>query len=157
MIRLLLVEDETLFRLGLSRLLSLTGEFLIVGEAGDGEQAIALIAALKPDVVIMDIQMPHMSGIAALQKLRQSGDITPVILITTFDDEESFLLGMRAGASAFLRKDIALEDLTSAIHSAKRRANTASIDYRKDFAKARANQTSLRLARSSRPDIEARN
>ena len=124
MIRLLLVEDETLFRLGLSRLLSLTGEFLIVGEAGDGEQAIALIAALKPDVVIMDIQMPHMSGIAALQKLRQSGDITPVILITTFDDEESFLLGMRAGASAFLRKDIALEDLTSAIHSAEKGERT---------------------------------
>ena len=119
MIRLLLVEDETLFRLGLSRLLSLTGEFLIVGEAGDGEQAVALIAALRPDVVIMDIQMPLMSGITALQKLRQSGDMTPVILITTFDDEESFLLGMRAGASAFLRKDIALEDLTSAIHSAE--------------------------------------
>ncbi len=120
MIRLLLVEDETLFRLGLSRLLSLTGEFVIAGEGTDGEHALSLISALKPEVVIMDIQMPRMSGIAALQKLRGAGDMTPVILITTFDDEESFLLGMRAGASAFLRKDIALEDLTAAIHSAAR-------------------------------------
>lgn len=124
MMRLLIAEDETLFRLGLTRLLGLSGEFSVAGEASNGAEALALINALKPDVVIMDIQMPRMSGIAALQQLRQSGDTTPVILITTFDDEEAFLLGMRAGASAFLRKDIPLEDLTAAIHAASRGERT---------------------------------
>ena len=116
--RLVIVDDETLFRLGLSRLLGLSGEFQVVGEAGDGEQALPLVAALKPDVVIMDIQMPRLGGVATLQKMREAGDHTPVILITTFDDEAAFLLGMRAGASAFLRKDIALDDLTATIHAA---------------------------------------
>lgn len=123
-IRLVLVEDETLFRLGLSRLLGLSGEFVVAGEAGDGEQALPLIAALKPDVVIMDVQMPRLGGPATIQKLREAGDKTPVILITTFDDEDSFLLGMRAGASAFLRKDIGLDDLTAAIHAAARGERT---------------------------------
>jgi DNA-binding NarL/FixJ family response regulator len=124
MIRLLIADDETLFRLGLSRLLSLSGEFLVAGEAGDGEKALGLIASLKPDAVIMDVQMPRLSGVAALQKLRDAGDLTPVILITTFDEDDAFLLGMRAGASAFLRKDIGLDDLTAAIHAAVRGERT---------------------------------
>ena len=118
MIRLLVVDDETLFRLGLQKLLSLNSELHVVGEASNGEEALALVAALKPDVVIMDVQMPRLGGPATIQRLRETGDETPVILITTFDDEEAFLLGMRAGACAFLRKDIALEDLTAAIHAA---------------------------------------
>lgn len=120
MIRLLIVEDETLFRLGLQRLLTLSGEFEVAGEASDGEEAIEAIAAVRPDVVIMDVQMPRLGGVAALQRLRAAGNTTPVILITTFDEEDSFLLGMRAGASAFLRKDIALEDLTETIRAAAR-------------------------------------
>lgn len=120
MIRIVVVEDETLFRLGLQRLLSLSPDIVSVGEASDGEEALRVVAKLEPDVVIMDVHLPKVSGIAALQKLRESGDNTPVILISTFDDEDSFLLGMRAGASAFLRKDVSLETLTQTVHSALR-------------------------------------
>jgi DNA-binding NarL/FixJ family response regulator len=122
--RILIADDEKLFLLGLSRLLTLSGEFQVVGEASDGAHAISMAATLKPDVLIMDVQMPRIGGVAALQQLRESGNTTAVILITTFDDEASFLLGMRAGASAFLRKDIGVDDLTAAIHAAARGERT---------------------------------
>jgi DNA-binding NarL/FixJ family response regulator len=120
MIRIVIVEDETLFRLGLQRLLSLNPEFTTIGEAGDGEQAVEVISSLRPDLVIMDVNLPKLSGIGALQKLRENGDRTPVILVSTFDEEDAFLRGMRAGASSFLRKDVSLESLTATIHAALR-------------------------------------
>ena len=120
MIRIVVVEDETLFRLGLQRLLSLNAEFSMVGDACDGEQALRVVNTLKPDLVIMDVNLPKLSGIGALQRLRENGDTTPVILVSTFDEEDAFLRGMRAGASAFLRKDISLESLTAAILAALR-------------------------------------
>jgi DNA-binding NarL/FixJ family response regulator len=120
MIRIVVVEDETLFRLGLQRLLSLNAEFSMIGDACDGEQALRVVNTLKPDLVIMDVNLPKLSGIGALQKLRETGDTTPVILVSTFDEEDAFLRGMRAGASAFLRKDISLESLTAAILAALR-------------------------------------
>lgn len=120
MIRIVIVEDETLFRLGLHKLLTLNPEFSVEGEAGDGEQAVALVEALRPDLVIMDVNLPRLSGVGALQKLREAGNQTPVILVSTFDEEDAFLRGMRHGASAFLRKDVSLEDLTAVIHAAVR-------------------------------------
>lgn len=120
MIRLLVVEDETLFRLGLQKLLSLNDEFEVVGEAADGEDAVRKVDRMSPDVVIMDVNLPKLSGIGALERLRERGCGTPVILLTTFDEEDSFLKGMRAGASAFLRKDVPFADLTATIHAALR-------------------------------------
>jgi DNA-binding NarL/FixJ family response regulator len=120
MIRLLVVEDETLFRLGLQKLLSLHAEFSIVGEAAQGEEALTQIRALRPDVVIMDVNLPRLSGVQALEKMRAEGLETPVILLSTFDEEEAFLKGMRAGASAFLRKDVPFDELVSAIQAAMR-------------------------------------
>lgn len=108
MIRLLVVEDETLFRVGLQKLLSLHEEFEIIGEAADGEEAVLAVQELRPDAVIMDVHLPRCSGIVALERLRELGVQTPVILLSTFDEEDSFLKGMRAGASAFLRKDVPL-------------------------------------------------
>lgn len=124
MIRLLIVEDETLFRLGLQTLLSLNPNFTIAGHAVDGKAALAQIAELKPDLVLMDVNLPMLSGVAALQSLRAAGDQTPVILISTFDEEDAFLQGMRAGASGFLRKDVPLADLTAAIEAAIRGERT---------------------------------
>lgn len=124
MIRLVLVDDETLFRLGLRTLLELNPDFQVAGQAADGEQALAVVATEKPDAVIMDVNLPRLSGVAALKTLRERGDATPVILISTFDEEDAFLQGMRAGASAYLRKDVTLPDLTAAIHSALRGERT---------------------------------
>lgn len=120
MIRLLVVEDETLFRLGLQKLLGLHEEFQVVGDAADGEEALARVAELTPDVVIMDVNLPRLSGIQALERLRDAGVQTPVILLSTFDEEDAFLKGMRAGASAFLRKDVPFADLASTIQAALR-------------------------------------
>jgi len=120
MIRIVIVEDETLFRLGLQRLLELNPAFQVAGVAADGVQAVEVVQACKPDLVILDVNLPKQSGIDALLQLRNGGDATPVILVSTFDEEDAFLRGMRAGAGAFLRKDVPLEDLTSAIHAVLR-------------------------------------
>ncbi len=120
MIRILVVEDETLFRLGLQKLLGLRPDFAVIGEAVDGLDALEQIASLRPDVVIMDVNLPRLSGIGTLEKLRADGNPVPVILISTFDEEEDFLCGMRAGASAFLRKDVSFQELTGAIEAALR-------------------------------------
>ncbi len=118
MIRLVLVEDEALVRLGMRQLLGFDPRIQLIADAASGDEALELIARESPDVVLMDVRLPGMSGVEVLKALRQRGIATPVILITTFDDEQAFLQAMHAGASAFLRKDISLEDLTAAIDAA---------------------------------------
>ena len=115
MIRVVLVDDQTLVRSGIRGLLALTDDIRVVEEAADGDQALAIIAAAKPDVVLLDIRMPGRSGIAVLQALKDSAQLPPTILLTTFDDDEALLDGMRAGAKGFLLNDISLERLTDAI------------------------------------------
>ena len=117
MIRIVLVDDQTLVRSGIRGLLALTDDIEVVDEAGDGEQALAVIAAAKPDVVLLDIRMPGRSGIEVLKALKDSGNLPPTILLTTFDDDEALLEGIRAGAKGFLLKDISLERLTEAIRA----------------------------------------
>jgi YesN/AraC family two-component response regulator len=85
-IRIVLVEDEMLVRSGIRGLLSLGQEILVVAEAADGEEAIAVIRSHKPDVVLLDVRMPRRSGIEVLQALRATGSLPPTILLTTFDD-----------------------------------------------------------------------
>ncbi len=115
MIRLLLVEDEALIRLGLRQLLSFDPRIEIVADAHDGPAALAALETAQPDIVLMDVRMPGLSGVEVLKEMRARGILTPVILITTFDDETAFLQAMHAGASAFLRKDITLDELKSVI------------------------------------------
>lgn len=117
MIRVVLVDDQTLVRSGIRGLLALTEDIQVVDEAGDGEQALRVIAAAKPDVVLLDIRMPGRSGIDVLKALQDSGELPPTILLTTFDDDAALLEGIRAGAKGFLLKDISLERLTEAIRS----------------------------------------
>lgn len=117
MIRVLLVDDQTLVRSGIRGLLALTGDIEVVGEAADGEAAIAAIGALAPDVVLLDVRMPGCSGIEVLRRLRAEGEPPPTILLTTFDDDEALLEGMRAGAKGFLLKDISLERLAAEIRN----------------------------------------
>ncbi|PKM07990.1 MAG: DNA-binding response regulator [Gammaproteobacteria bacterium HGW-Gammaproteobacteria-4] len=116
MIRVCLVDDQTLVRQGVRSLLALSDDIIeVVGEASDGRQALDLIANVRPDVVLMDMRMPVMSGLEALQALSLRGDLPPTIILTTFDDDQLVLAGIKAGARGYLLKDVSLDQLVSAI------------------------------------------
>lgn len=117
MIRICLVDDQTLVRQGIRSLLALAEGIEVVGEAGDGKQAIELIPELKPDVVLMDMRMPAMSGLEALQALSRINALPPTIILTTFDDDQLVLAGLKAGAKGYLLKDVSLEELVTAIET----------------------------------------
>jgi DNA-binding NarL/FixJ family response regulator len=115
MIRVLLVDDQTLVRKGVKSLLALAPAIEVIGEAADGQQAIEFIAEIKPDVVLMDMRMPVKSGLEAIQELSASGHLPPTIILTTFDDDELVLAGIKSGAKGYLLKDVSLEQLVEAI------------------------------------------
>jgi DNA-binding NarL/FixJ family response regulator len=119
-IRILLVDDQSLFREGLRTLLSLQADFAIVGEAGNGEQAVQLATQLAPDVVLMDMHMPVLDGVAATRKLREQVPAVRVIALTTFDDDEYVFEALRAGAVGYLLKDTPSERLFEAIRATHR-------------------------------------
>ncbi len=115
MIRLLLVDDQDLIRRGLRALLKSDFELEIVGEAADGQGAIAQTAALQPDVILMDIRMPVMDGVGATQVICQRFPHAKVLILTTFGDETYVTQAMQSGASGYLLKDTPFEELTQAI------------------------------------------
>ena len=117
MIRICLVDDQTLVRQGIRSLLALAEGIEVVAEAGDGKQAVELIPQVKPDVVLMDMRMPAMSGLEALQALARTGELPPTIILTTFDDDQLVLAGLKAGAKGYLLKDVSLEQLVGAIQT----------------------------------------
>lgn len=119
-IRVLLVDDQALFREGLSTLLSLNQDIQVVGEAGNGEEALRAATTLKPDVILMDLRMPVLDGVAATRQLKESDNPARVIVLTTFDDDETIFDGLRAGAVGYLLKDVSSEKLIEAIHAAAR-------------------------------------
>lgn len=117
MIRVCLIEDQTLVREGIRSLLALSKEIEVVGEAGDGEEAIHVIAGTRPDVVLLDMKLPRRSGLDVLQELGHRGRLPPTLVLTTFDDDEPVLGALKACARGFLLKDVTLEQLTVAIHT----------------------------------------
>lgn len=110
-IRIVLADDQPLIRTGLRVLMADTPDMEIVGEAGTGAEAVALVDETRPDVVVMDIRMPDMDGIEATRRIRTAH----VLMLTTFDDDEYVYGSLRAGASGFLVKDMALEEILAAI------------------------------------------
>ncbi len=110
-----LVDDQTLVRQGIRSLLELSDDIRIVGEAADGTQALDLIPQTKPDVVLLDMRMPGMSGLDVLNALAARGDLPPTIILTTFDDDQLVLAGLKAGARGYLLKDVSLEQLVNAV------------------------------------------
>ena len=120
MIRLVLIEDQTLVRRGLRALLDLTGDMSIVAEAADGEEGARVVRRERPDVVLLDVRMPGKNGIDLLNELRRTDELPPTILLTTFDDDEALLDGIKAGARGYLLKDVSLEQLTDAIRTVSR-------------------------------------
>lgn len=119
-IRVMLADDQHLVREGICSLLALSKAVEVVGQVQDGAQVVDGVTRFSPEVVLLDIRMPGMSGIEALHALRERGMEVPVILLTTFDDDEFFLQGMKAGAKGFLLKDVTLESLVKAIEAVHR-------------------------------------
>jgi DNA-binding NarL/FixJ family response regulator len=116
-IRILLVDDQELLRMGFRMVLEAQPGMEVVGEAGDGREALALTRQLQPDVVLMDVRMPGMDGVHATRVLVDGGSSARVIILTTFDLDEYAHAALRAGASGFLLKDAPTADLLSAIRA----------------------------------------
>ncbi|GAA1069695.1 MULTISPECIES: response regulator transcription factor [Kitasatospora] len=116
-IRVLLVDDQPLLRTGFRMILEAESDLVVVGEAGDGQQALEQVRALQPDVVLMDIRMPRMDGVEATRRIAGPGRDGPakVLVLTTFDLDEYVVEALRAGASGFLLKDVPAEELVQAI------------------------------------------
>jgi DNA-binding NarL/FixJ family response regulator len=114
-IQVILADDQPLVRAGLRMLITQTPDIDVAGEAGTGTEAVQLARDTDPDVVVMDIRMPGMDGIEATQLITGGGTDTRVLVLTTFDDDDYVYGALRAGASGFLVKDMALEDILTAI------------------------------------------
>jgi DNA-binding NarL/FixJ family response regulator len=117
MIKVLLVDDQSLIRQGLRALLELEPDLEIVGEAEDGQQAINFVAEFQPDVVLLDIRMPIMDGVAATREIQKRFVKTKILVLTTFDDDEYVSAALQNGAMGYLLKDTPSEELAVAIRA----------------------------------------
>jgi DNA-binding NarL/FixJ family response regulator len=113
-IRVLLVDDHALARAGLRTILCPEEGFLVVGECGDGDEVPEAVRTVRPDVVIMDVRMPRVNGAEATRRMRESSTAPPVLVLTTFQDDEVLSAALRAGAAGFLLKDAPGEDILRA-------------------------------------------
>ncbi len=120
MIRVVVADDDALVRAGLSLILGADPGIEVVAEAADGREAVSAAALHRPDVVLMDIRMPRMDGLAATEALRADGEGPVVIVLTTFNTDEYVLRALRAGASGFLLKDVPPTDFLQAVRIAAR-------------------------------------
>jgi NarL family two-component system response regulator YdfI len=119
-IRILVADDHLIVRQGLRLILETAPDLELVGEAADGAEAVRLAAELQPDVVLMDLRMPGMDGMAAIERLRVEQPHIAVVILTTFNEDERMVRGLRAGAKGFLLKDTGREALFNAIRAAGR-------------------------------------
>jgi NarL family two-component system response regulator YdfI len=119
-IRILIADDHLIIRQGLRLILETEDDFDVVGEAADGAEAVQLAGNLQPHVILMDLRMPGMDGLTAIEKLRLSQPHIAIVILTTFDEDDLMLRGLRAGAKGFLLKDTGRETLFSAIRAAAR-------------------------------------
>jgi len=117
MIRVLLVDDQSLLRMGFRLILEAEADIAVVGEAADGKTGVSMSAALQPDVVLMDVRMPGMDGISATEAIVATGADSKVLILTTFDLDQYVFAGLRAGASGFLLKDAPPSELLTAIRT----------------------------------------
>jgi DNA-binding NarL/FixJ family response regulator len=116
-IRVLVADDQTLVRAGFRAILDVQDDLEVVGEAEDGDEAVALARELRPDVVLMDIRMPGVDGIEATRRLLRDGDAPRILMLTTFDLDEYVYEAMKAGASGFLLKDAPRDQLVGAVRT----------------------------------------
>ncbi len=119
-IRVVVVDDQRLIRSGLRKVLSVASDITVIGEAANGQEAVELTTATRPDVVLMDVHMPVLNGVAATRRLHGTVPETHVLLLSTFDDDEYVFEGLKAGAVGYLLKDAEDDDLIAAIRVAAR-------------------------------------
>jgi DNA-binding NarL/FixJ family response regulator len=115
MIKVMLVDDQNLVRKGVRSLLELSDEIEVIAEAVDGSEAIRTIPENQPDVVLLDMRMPGLSGLDVLKELSKADKLPPTIILTTFDDHDLVLAGIKAGAKGYLLKDVSLAELVNAV------------------------------------------
>lgn len=120
MIRVLLADDHHVVREGLATIVDLEDDMTVVGQAGDGAEAVRLTSEHKPDVVLMDLQMPNMDGAQAIRHIRQKCPNVRILILTTYADEEHVLAGIKAGAHGYLLKDASPERLLESIRTVHR-------------------------------------
>ncbi|MBB2890456.1 response regulator [Flexivirga oryzae] len=116
-IRVLVVDDQTLVRDGIVGLLRLSDRIEVIGSAPDGRKALELVQIERPDVILLDLRMPVLDGIAVLHELAGREDPPPCLVLTTFQDDEQVLESLRAGARGYLLKDVSLDDLVAAVET----------------------------------------
>jgi DNA-binding NarL/FixJ family response regulator len=119
-IRLMIVDDHPIVRDGLRGAFAGSDEFEVVGEAGDGAEAVARATALRPDVVLMDLRMPRMDGVEAIRRLQREAPAIRVLVLTTFDTDSDVLPAIEAGATGYLLKDAPVDELLRAVRAAAR-------------------------------------
>ena len=116
-LRILVAEDHPLFRKGMISLLSSVPEFEVVGEAKTGEEAVARVAQLQPDVILMDLQMPEVNGIEATRRIMRESPNVRILVVTLFEDDESVFMALRAGARGYVLKDADEEEMVLSIRA----------------------------------------
>lgn len=127
-IRILVVDDHHVVRQGLVALLNIMPDIEVVGQAADGAEAIKLHGSLRPDITLMDLQLPGLSGVETIRRIRNNDPVARFIVLTTFDGDEDIYRALEAGARAYLLKGMTVEELTSAIkavHAGKTRISPA--------------------------------
>jgi len=115
MIRVALADDQTLVRLGLRRLLELTVDIRVVAEAADGQETVQMVQRTAPDLLLLDVRMPHLDGPGVLEALNELGCQPPTMILTTFTDDTALLRCLRAGARGSLLKDVSYEELIASV------------------------------------------
>lgn len=133
MIRVVVVDDHAMVRRGLASFLRITPDIRLVGEAADGRKAIQVIENTQPDVVLMDLVMPVMGGIEAIQQIRSRFPAIQVIALTSFSDQDMVHKAIKEGASGYLLKNVSGEDLAEAIRSARAGQVTLAPEVTRDF------------------------
>ena len=118
-IRVLICDDHSVVRQGLQTFLELQDDIEIAGQAADGEEAVAKAAVTRPDVILMDLVMPRLDGIEAIRRIRAASPDVPIIVLTSFAEDDKVFPAIRAGAAGYLMKDVSPQDLAKAIRSAR--------------------------------------
>ncbi len=127
-IRVMIIDDHQIVRQGLVALINTEADLTVVAEGSDGQQAVGLFAQHKPDVTLMDLRMPVLSGVEAIKIIRQQNPTARIIVLTTFDGDEDIYRALQAGAQSYLLKGVSFDDLIEAIrtvHAGQRRIPTA--------------------------------
>ncbi len=116
-IRVLVADDHEMFRRGLTIVLESEGDIVVVGQASDGEAAVTKAAELAPDVILMDVRMPHLDGIGATRRIRQAFPTSRIIMLTVSDDEEDLFEAIKAGANGYLFKEVSIEEVADTVRA----------------------------------------